>query len=507
MDGLAWGALAVLLLGFALRLSGLGALPLIGDEAYYRLWSQHLAPSYHDHPAGVALLIRASTALAGDGEFGIRWLNAMLGFATAVVAIAVGQRMCSRWAGTFAGAAIALGAPFLIVARFVYTDALHLLGVLLNLWAFAGLLSEDESLGDAPGVRFGLTWILLLNTKYSAYLYAVALGGWILLERRSLLCRRGFWIGVGMGVLGLLPVVLWNAVHGWVSFRWQLSHFGTTSPGSPALPLHLQVLANARHAWDYLTPPVFLAGIAGLGRLRHARDRLLTLVALSMLLPVALSAANSPRNLTTGWVLLMMLAGARLEVGFSAATRSLSSGVLARVQASSGWRRLATAGVAVCLLMAVASYGVGTVAALSGSTSLLRSSAVSDILRDAAGWRTLGEVFTDWHGPILTVDYSLAGQVAYYAEGPVVTPWGQYRLWAWPVLDPVLVVSREYLPMACVTLALREAYRNVAGPESLRVEALGLTRELRLWRVEGLEMAQAELLRRLDFLTLQAVCR
>ncbi len=508
MDGLAWGALAILLLGFALRLIGLDALPLVGDEAYYRLWSLYPAPSYYDHPAGVALLIRTSTALAGDGEFGIRWLNAMLGFTTAVVAIAVGRRMRSRWAGVFAGTAIALGAPFLIVARFVYTDTLHLIGVLLNLWALDGLLSADAPPGDVHGVLFGLTLIMLLNTKYSAYLYIAALGGWILLERRTLLRRRAFWIGVGMGGLGLLPVVLWNAAHNWISFRWQLSHFGMASPGSQTLPLSVQVLANARHAWHYLTPPVFLAGIAGLGCLRHPRDRLLTLAALGMLLPVALSAANSPRNLTTGWVLLMIVAGARLEFGTLVASRRspLPAGS-GRIQLLTSWRPLLAGGLAVILLMAAALYGVGTVVALSGSTPSLHSSAVSDILLDAAGWRTLGDAFADWPGPILTVDYSLAGQVAYYAGGPTVTPWGQYRLWAWPVLDPVLVVSREYLPAACVTSALQGAFRNVAGPEVLRVQALGLTRELRLWQVEGLRVVQVELLHRLDFLTLQEGCR
>jgi 4-amino-4-deoxy-L-arabinose transferase-like glycosyltransferase len=482
---------------------GLGALPLVGDEAYYWLWSQHPAPSYYDHPAGIALMIRAGTTLAGDGEFGIRWLNAMLGFSTIAAAMAVGRRLFARGAGVFTGAAIALGAPFLIVARFVYTDVLHLLGVLLNLWAFDALLAEDRRPSDAQGALFGLTLILLLNTKYSAYLYVAALGAWILLERRSLLHRRAFWIGVGMGGLGLLPVVLWNAAHDWVSFRWQLSHFGMASPGARALPLPLQLVANARHAWDYLTPPVFLAGIAGIGRLRRPRERLLTLAALGMLLPVGVSAANSPRNLTTGWVLLMMLAGVRVGEIASPSSR----GLLARLTSGSGPARLLVAGLVVGLLVAVGGYGVGTVVALSGQRAPLSSSAVSDILQDAAGWRAFGDAMAGWRGAILTVDYSLAGQLTYYAEGRAVTPWGQYWLWDWPRLDPVLVVSREYLPADCVTAALRDTFQAVAGPEILRVDDVGLTRELRFWRAEGLQVDRAVLLQRLDFLTLQAVCR
>ena len=504
--------MAILLLGFALRMIHLDLLPLIGDEAYYRLWSRDLAFSYYDHPAGVALMLRASTMLAGDGEFGIRWLNAMLGFVTSVLAMAVGRRLLSRWAGVFAGAAIALGAPYLIVARFVYTDVLLLITVLLNLWAFDTLLEDDDCPQVAKGIFFGVTLILLLNTKYSAYLYVAALGGWILAERRTLLRRWAFWMGMGMGVLGLLPVVLWNAAHDWVSFRWQLSHFGMRSPGSQPLPLALQVLTNARHAWTYLTPPVFLAGIVGLGRLRRARERLLSWVALAMLIPVALSAANSPRNLTTGWVLLLMLAGTRLRIWRLAwpnrrSGLGFSRGLERQRSSTVGRRRLLITGLTLGLFLALGAFGVGTVAALSGWLTPLQSGAVRDIMRDAVGWRALGDAFADWNGAILTVDYSIAAQITYYAGSPAVTPWGQYLLWDWPLLDPVLVVSREYLPMACVTQVLSEAFRVVDGPGVWRVEDFGIARELHLWRAKRLRVEQAVLLQDLDFLNLQVVCR
>lgn len=495
-----WPMLVILLLGFGLRVVALDTLPLIGDEAYYRLWSKHPAPSYYDHPAGTALMIRLSTALAGDGEFGIRWFNATLGFLTAVLTVAVGRRMLSPRAGAFAGGLVALGAPFLIVGRFVYTDALHLFGILLNIWAFDRLITEKRSRLDASGVLFGLTLILLFNTKYSAYLYAAALGGWVLLQRRSLFRDQGFWVGIGMGVIGLLPVVLWNAAHNWISFRWQLSHFGLSSPGAHAPSLALRLLANTQHAWAYLTPPVFLAGIAGLGSLRRTRERLLTLVALGMLLPVIVSAANSPRNLTTGWVLLMMMAGERVL-----GSRVADSFRQGRIR-TGGVHRLAV-GVGVLLFLSAGIYGVGTVMALSGREMPVRSSVVADILQDTVGWRGLGEAFGDWSGSILTLDYSLAGQITYYADRQAVTPWGQYLLWDWPLSDPMLVVSLEYLPVDCVNTTIRGAFMRVEGPLRLRVEDKGVVRKLWLWQAYGLQLTEAELFQRLDFLTLQEACR
>src|ERR1700678_1235070 len=50
-------------------------LELTFDEAYYALWSRALSFGYLDHPPMVALLIRASTALFGGSELGVRALS------------------------------------------------------------------------------------------------------------------------------------------------------------------------------------------------------------------------------------------------------------------------------------------------------------------------------------------------------------------------------------------------------------------------------------------------
>ena len=52
--------------------------PLTFDEAYYWIWSKHLAGGYYDHPPGVALVIRLGTMIAGDTEFGVRLVSILL---------------------------------------------------------------------------------------------------------------------------------------------------------------------------------------------------------------------------------------------------------------------------------------------------------------------------------------------------------------------------------------------------------------------------------------------
>ena len=66
-------ALAVAAL-IALRFAVAAILPLSFDEAYYWLWSKHLALSYYDHPPVIAYAIRAGTLLFGDTAFGVRFV-------------------------------------------------------------------------------------------------------------------------------------------------------------------------------------------------------------------------------------------------------------------------------------------------------------------------------------------------------------------------------------------------------------------------------------------------
>src|SRR6201988_5484653 len=70
-------ALAILAL-VALRLIAAAFTPITFDEAYYWMWSNHLAGGYYDHPPMVAVVIRLGTLIAGDTEFGVRLVSILL---------------------------------------------------------------------------------------------------------------------------------------------------------------------------------------------------------------------------------------------------------------------------------------------------------------------------------------------------------------------------------------------------------------------------------------------
>lgn len=466
----------ILAVATLLRFWGLGALSLIGDESYYWLWSRHPAWAYYDHPAGVALLIRASTALGDSTQFGIRWLNAFTGVGCVALTWLVGERLLSRRAGLFAAAAVAVGAPFLVTARFVYTNALTLFLMLLNVLTFWRMTRRDAGLVD--GLAFGLSLALLFNTKYSTYVYALALAAALLLDHRHLFGRPRLWIAIAVAALGLMPVVGWNAAHNWASFRWQLAHL------TQAAIHDVGLLGSVHHAWTYLTGPLVLLSAAGLGQVRTAGERLLTLMAVFLLMPVAVSPINSPRNLTTGLVPLLLLTGTRFPW-----------------QLTTGLQR-AAASLLTSLLLIAALFGVGTVANLAGPSPLPKSSIVPAIRRDAAGWPALAETLETGSTPVFAIDYSIAAQIRYYARRPAFSAWGQYRIWGIPPFRDVTVVALDYLNPQSVTLPLQEAFRHVEGPDRLTFSEAGATKVVYIWQARDLQWDQRRLVQRLDFLTM-----
>jgi 4-amino-4-deoxy-L-arabinose transferase-like glycosyltransferase len=479
-----WASLgAVLLLGAGLRFWRLGELALIGDESYYWLWSRHLDWAYFDHPAGVAVLTWLSTALGREGEAGIRWLNALLGVLCILLTYLLGERMFSRRVGLFAAVAVAVGAPYLATSRFVYTDALQLFLLLVNLCCFWRMAEERPRPSLATAIAWGLSLALLFNTKYSAYLYAIALAVAMLIDHRRLLAERRFWLGGVVAALGLLPVVAWNATHEWASFRWQLLHASLSPTGG------YNLLGSAYHAMTYLTWPLVALAVVGLGLVRRPAERLLSLVALFLLLPVALSPANSPRNLTSGLVMLFLLAGVRW------------------LAIAPGRRQIWLTSLLAVLVVAAAVYGLGTVVNFSGPSSWPQSSIVPDIRQDAAGWRELGPTLADSPGLVFALDYSIASQIWYYSGRPAYTSWGQYRIWGIPDLGDMTVVSLDYLPEDLVTDRLDDAFRNVEGPRRFQFDEPGIVKEARAWQAVGLQVDDETFLQSFDFLTLLEAAR
>jgi 4-amino-4-deoxy-L-arabinose transferase-like glycosyltransferase len=487
---------SIVLLALLLRILALGVAPLIGDESYYWLWSKHLALSYFDNPPGVALLVRLSTVLGGESEAGIRWLNAALGVLAVWLASSIGTQLLSRPAGWIAAAVLAAGPPYLVISRFVYTDTLQLVLLLANLSLLAPFLRQRSS-AAISGWRFaaiGVTMAALLNTKYSAYLYAVVVLITLAWTRLDLFADRRTWWAMNIAAVGFVPAVAWNAAHDWASYRWQWRHL--IGPSQAYRPL-----GNLSHALSYLTPPLLALSLPSLAGLWKRRQVLILASAVVLTVPILLSPANSPRNATVGLTLFLLLGADELA-------RWLQG----------RWRPFAT-GVVSLLLALNLVYGLGTVLSILGADQLPHSS-VAPVLRwEGSGWREIGRdplgtlgITPEW--PVFALDYNIAGQLRYYARLPVTTGWPQYRFWEGPQIcagepgmDAMQVIGLAYLEPTVVTAQLQDSFRQVDGPRSVRLGGATSEKTFHLWKVKGCTVTAEILLERLDFLELAGTGR
>ena len=154
---------------------------LAEDEAYYWLWSTHLAAGYYDHPPMIAYWIRAGTAIFGQTAFGVRFVA-----------------LLSSLAGSY----------------LLYRASLSLFrdagaALLAVLWLNATLLCNAAAIVATPDTPLAFFATLTLFTL--AKLIETGKGAW--------------WYGVGAAlglafmskytaVLLLPGVFIWMAVHG-----------------------------------------------------------------------------------------------------------------------------------------------------------------------------------------------------------------------------------------------------------------------------------------------------
>jgi 4-amino-4-deoxy-L-arabinose transferase-like glycosyltransferase len=222
------GAVLVLVCGLtAVRLWAAGSLGLAADEAYYHLWSQNLALGYFDHPPMVALLIRASTAVFGDTEFGIRWLSVLLAAAASLGVWRLVWRLTDDRAAAIAGAGMVQATLFLGAGAMLVTPDTPL----VLFWTLA-LLALVEVWRTGRGVWWlaaGLAVGLAFISKYTAVFLGLAILLWIVLVPELRRWLRSPWPYAG-GILCLAvmaPVLWWNLAHGGASLTKQ---FGRAVP-------------------------------------------------------------------------------------------------------------------------------------------------------------------------------------------------------------------------------------------------------------------------------------
>ena len=196
-----------------------------GDEAEYWAWSRRLDWSYFSRGPLIAWLIRLATEVVrrsepeADGLADVRGPAAgrapgradRLGNLPPGVELTTG----SRRSGMFATLLLPAIPVFAIGGVLITSDTpLVCCWTWAAVWALRAIRSDDLRRWVLAGV-IGALGVL---AKYSVLAFPASVGLFLLLSprhRRQLL-RPGFWTMSLLCVgLGLAPIVVWNAQHGW----------------------------------------------------------------------------------------------------------------------------------------------------------------------------------------------------------------------------------------------------------------------------------------------------
>ena len=228
--------------------------PLIGDEAYYWLWSQHLDLSYIAHPPMVAYVNFILTALFGQNELAIR-LGVILilllisgiiylagkelyGPAAAGTAVVVFNLLPTFWGGGMF--LVPQTVLFLFWALSFYLLALIIKRQKPHYWYFLGISAGLGLLSDyVMGLFFIGTVLFFLLVR----------------EQRFWFARKEPYLAVLLSLIVFSPVIIWNLRLGFAPFLYWGGKMGSDIRIADNLLnfFGLQMLLY--------TPPIFLMTI------------------------------------------------------------------------------------------------------------------------------------------------------------------------------------------------------------------------------------------------------
>jgi len=241
-------------------------LPIIGDEAFYWLWSKHLDLSYVDHPPMIAYYIKSLTLLLGDTEFAIRLGAIILVTLTSILIYNIGKELFSKKAGLLALIIFNLIPTFLAGSIFLVPQQPLILFWALSMFIFIKIIrSGNKHLWYLLGLGVGLG----LLSDYVMLLFFPAVGLYLLLNQNL----RFWWkktepyLAAILSFIIFSPVIIWNIRNGFTPLFYWSGKMGAT-------PNYLQnILSFVSLEMLLYTPVVFILVIFLIINLFREKDQ------------------------------------------------------------------------------------------------------------------------------------------------------------------------------------------------------------------------------------------
>src|SRR5213075_554461 len=240
----------------AIRLSMLATTDLEFDEPHYWMWSDRLAPAYFSKGPAIAFVIRASTAIFGSNEFGVRFFSPLLAAGTSLLLFYFARRLFNARAGLWAVIALNV-TPIFNIGAFVMTiDVLSIFFWLTAMFTFWLAVEKSPNFSwywPLTGLLIGLGFL----SKYTDALELVSIVLVLALapRLRQEFKRPGLYSLLGVFAVCTVPPIVWNQQHAWIT----LAHLRSRGSLEHGLSLHpVEVLSFLGQHFLAYSPFLFL---------------------------------------------------------------------------------------------------------------------------------------------------------------------------------------------------------------------------------------------------------
>ena len=500
-------------------------LDLSGDEAHYWDWSRQLGLSYYSKGPAVAYLIRASCAVFGDAMWAVRLPALALATVSGALTYAVTRRL-------FGSDRLALGATALGAAVPVFAAGSVLMTIdapFYACWAGATLLATYALFDGrrwawpAMGLVVGVGFL----AKYAMFLWPIGPALFVLLDRDA---RRAVWgpgvgLMVGIALLCTVPVVVFNARHGWVSLRHVAKQTGVAGVEASPWWEPLASLGEMVGSQAGILGPV-LAGLMGLavwrgvgvalsrtdrgtemplppgGRVPAERRAVIFLLCVGLPMLAIVAATSLRTKVQANWPvpayfsLLIVTAwflGTRLR---DAATWWWYRGWF--------WIGVVGFGVVGSVLAHQSQWLYPLAASANATLGTTLKPRKFDPAARLRGWEEVGAAVGAERAAmggepfVLCADYQTTGLMAFYVPGQPITycagsyftedrkRFSQYDLWPSRNLDQPALVGRDAVYVGYKSDDVIRAFDSVEPAERVEVVVGGMeVRGVQLWRCRG----------------------
>lgn len=346
------------------------------DELQVLSDARHLDWGFVPYPPFTPFVERLGLEMFGVSMVGLR-LFSVIAQALAILVTGLMARELGggRLAQVTAALAVALSPlPLFEGTEFQYTTFDYLWWVLIAYFMIRLLKTEDPRWWLTIGATIGVGFL----TKYTMAFYVCGIvGGVVLTRARRYLASGWLWGGVALALLILLPNLLWQVRHGFVSLHF-LQHIHARDVGEGRANGFL--LTQLRICANLFAAPLWIGGL-----LCFLRDRRYSSLAWMYLIPLVLFVVGKGRGyyLAAAYPMLMAMgsvAGERWVASLSKVPRRAVEAVF--------FTGLAAYGLYLgAMIVPVASGGALMKFALENNGDLREEIGWDDLVKTVAGIR------------------------------------------------------------------------------------------------------------------------